>query len=102
VWNYGEGVVRVDTPRAQGAVGFLARAGTIKLKDVTIDCGNEFASAIVISLDGEPLAASRKILVQVVTEDKPYGFTTAGGKIVALGGEPFNVRTSGRSTPLSR
>ncbi|MBM3214095.1 hypothetical protein FJZ36_04190 [Candidatus Poribacteria bacterium] len=90
-WRYGVGIATVDTPRSQGAVGFLAKAGPIALGDVTIECRNEFGSVSVISLDGLPLAESRRILVQTLTEDRPYGFRQEGERIASLGGSPFGV-----------
>ncbi len=91
-WDYKTGLVLVDTPRSQGAAGFLSRAGRIELRNVTIDCKNEFASVLVISLDDEPLATSKKILIQVMTEERPYGFKTEGNRITSLGGMPFGVK----------
>ncbi len=95
-WNYGTGIVTVNTPCAQGACGFLNAAGPIKLADVTIQSGNEYGSVLVISLDGKPLAESGKVLIQAGTEDAPYGFATkkvaTGKEITNLGGYPMNVR----------
>ena len=91
-WDYRQGVVRVDTPRSQAAAGFLAKAGALKLADVTIDCKNEYAAIIVTALDDLPLAKSRKILIQAMTEDRPYGFRAAGGRITNLGAYPFGIR----------
>ena len=91
-WDYGAGTVTIDTPRSQGAAGFLRKAGRVDLSDVTIESGNEFGSVLVISLDGEPLASSRSILVQAVTEEKCYGWKVDNGKITDLGGCPLNVR----------
>jgi hypothetical protein len=91
-WKYGEGVFTINTPRTQAAAGFLSKAGKIELGDITVSCGNEYASVAAVSLDALPLAGSKKILIQVMTEDKPFGFKSAGGKITDLGGSPFNVR----------
>ncbi len=63
VWRYGQGIVIVNSPRSQGAAGFLGRAGPIKLGDVTIESRNEYTAIQVVSLDGQPLSSSRKILV---------------------------------------
>jgi hypothetical protein len=96
LWNYNQGVLCIDAPRAQGATGFLGAAGPIKLGQVTIESANEYGSVLVISLDGKPLAESKRILVQAATEDKPFGFATEPvGKhhrITDLGGYPLNVR----------
>lgn len=95
-WNYREGVLRINTPRAQGATGFLGAAGPIRLSDVQIESANEYGSILVVSLDGQPIAKSGKLLVQVATEDLPYGFATrpAGEhrRITELGGYPLNVK----------
>ncbi len=91
-WRYGDGIALVDTPRSQGAAGFLAQAGRIDLTNLAIECDNEFASVAAVSLDGRPLAGSRRILIQAMTEERPYGFTAEDGRITHLGGRPFGVR----------
>ena len=53
VFDYGDGLFTVNSPRCQGAAGFLDDAGPINLDDLEIDSGNHYASIIVISLDEE-------------------------------------------------
>jgi hypothetical protein len=89
VWNTRTGLARVDTRRSQGATGFLAAAGTIHLADVTIEAHHEFGSILVISLDGQPLSVSKKVLIQATTEDQPYGFRVEDGKIASIGSAPY-------------
>jgi hypothetical protein len=101
LWRFGEGLLTMDTPRAQGAAGFLGEAGAIRLGDVTIDCGNEYAAVIVVSLDDKPLAESRRILVQAMTEEQPYGFRARDGRIEDLGAGPFGVRRIEATVTLS-
>ena len=91
-WDYGKGRITVNTRRSQGAAGFLGQAGRIELADATIECRNEFASILLVSLDGKPLAGSKRILIQAMTEERPYGFRAAAGRIADLGGAPFGVR----------
>ncbi len=96
-WDYGHGVVTIDSPRAQGAGGFLAEMGRIELADIAIESDNEYGTILAVSLDGEPLARSRRILIQAGTEDKTHGFRTEPQgtgfeRIVALGGHPLIVR----------
>ena len=91
-WDYGAGVFSIKTPRAQGVAGFLGKAGKAELGDVTVECRNEFASIVAVSLDGLPLKASKKILLQAMTEEKPFGFAASKGKITDMGSGPFNVR----------
>jgi hypothetical protein len=102
--DYGTGLCTVDTARAQGASGFLDRAGKITLGDVTIRSGNDYATVVLVALDDRPLRASRKILVQTGTSarltgysDKPARFQgdnkqmLQGYEIVATGKPPWRV-----------
>jgi hypothetical protein len=82
----------MNTPRSQGAVGFLQKAGKIELDDVTIESANEFGSVLVTALDDQPLASSKKILIQTITEEKAFGFQAPNGRITNLGAGPLNVR----------
>ena len=92
LWNYGTGLVTVNTPRTQGATGFLAKTGRLELADVVIESNNEFGTVLVTSLDDKPLASSTKILIQTMTEEKPFGWQVRGDRITSLGGYPLNVR----------
>lgn len=103
-WNYGAGVCRMDAPCAQGVVGFLQQGGgRYELGSVTIDSGNEYAAVSVVSLDGEPLASSRRVLVQVGTTARLDGWRTepaefdfqkikiVGERIVNTGSPPWKI-----------
>jgi hypothetical protein len=79
--DYGGGLCTVDSPRAQGACGFLAKAGVIRLSDIAINPRNGYAAVAVVSMDEEPIASSRKILVQVVTSARPTGWKTRVAQI---------------------
>ena len=86
-WDYGRGLCTLDAPRAQGVTGFLRPVGSIKLGDVTIRSENQYATVLVVSLDGTPLARSGRVLVQVGTQARPTGwadhavtFTVDGGR----------------------
>jgi hypothetical protein len=73
-FDYGHGTCTIDAPCAAGASGFLKTHGPFELKSVTIDSRNEYASVLVVSLDGEQLSGSRRILVQVGTRARPTGW----------------------------
>ena len=94
--DYGKGVLAIDSPSAQGASGMLREAGAIDLKGLAIWSGMEIGHIVAVSLDDRPLAESRKILLQVMSEEKNAGFKTepAGPekKIVAAGQDPWMVR----------
>jgi hypothetical protein len=91
LWDYGSGLAIVNTTRTQGIAGFL-KGRKIDLPEVTVECSNEFASVIVTALDEAPLAESKRILIQAMTEEEPYGFGSTGGTITNLGGGPLGVR----------
>jgi hypothetical protein len=105
VLDHGSGLCTVDTPRAQGACGFLAKAKAIRLSDIAIRSHNGYAAVAVVSMDGEPIASSRKILVQVGTSARPDGWKTRtaefpgedgktvlkGFQIVSIGTAPWRV-----------
>jgi len=102
--DYGMGLCTLNTAKAQGASGFLSKAGEIKLEDATIRSNNEYATLILVSMDDQPLKSSRKILVQVGTSARLTGwkakstnFKGDGGKmikgfeIVSTGLPPWRV-----------
>ena len=95
--DYGQGVLRIDAPSAQGVSGNLKIAGRVRLGDLTIESPLELGHVVAVSLDGVPIVRSRKILLQAMSEEKPAGFRTeagAGGtkRIVSLGSDPWLVR----------
>ena len=106
LWDYGRGLVTINAPAAQGATGFLAKAGAVELADVAVSSANEYGSVLVVSMDSRPLATSARILVQVMTEDTNCGWTTrdSGGTktITDLGGPPIIVRNVAGTVTLKR
>ncbi len=102
--NYGVGLCTLDTPRAQGAAGFLAEAGgEVRLTDAVIRSGNDYAAVTLVALDDKPLRESEKVLVQIGTIMRPTGWTTKpatftegkttyrGEKIINTGKMPWRV-----------
>jgi len=77
-WDFNRGLAVIDTPCTQGAAGFLAKAGSVATANLKIQVTNEFATAVAVSLDGRPIAQSKKVLLQVVTQDQPVGFREEG------------------------
>lgn len=107
VLDYGVGLCRMDAPKAQGVTGFLKSAGgRFRLTDVTIASENEYATVSVVSMDDEPLARSRRILVQVGTtarltgwevRDAEFAFqkqTIRGKQIVNTGKPPWRIENT--------
>ncbi|MFN4242518.1 MAG: hypothetical protein ACK4PI_04695 [Tepidisphaerales bacterium] len=106
--DHRRGVLTVDAPKLQAVGGFLKGAGgEFRTADVTFRSDNEYATLGVVPLDDQPIAASRKLLVQVGTTARLSGWTTrperfrAGGRdddpevdgevIVATGSPPWLV-----------
>jgi hypothetical protein len=104
-FDYGHGVCRVDAPKAQGVSGFLSGIPEHLLSAVKIESKNEYATVLVVPLDDRELRSSGKILVQVTTLCRPYGWrestaefqsqdkkrTFRGKRIDDTGSVPWNV-----------
>jgi hypothetical protein len=96
--DYGLGLLRLATPMAQGAVGFLEDAGEQTFEDLAITSPMHYASVLLVAMDDQPLAQSERMLLQVVTEDQNYGWRTTGGDdggmrtITDMGAAPIQVR----------
>lgn len=104
-WDYHKGLVTVNAPKAQGACGFLRQAGTLRLRDVTVKAEMEYGSLLLVPLDGQALRTSRKMLLQVMSEDTNYGWSAPGSgkrEIKSLGTAPINVRRFGGTVTLTR
>lgn len=86
--DYGVGLSRLDTPKAQGACGFFKQAGPVDLKDVAIRSTNSYAAVLVVPLDDQPLAQSRRVLVQVTTAARPTGWATSEAEFAEGPGKP--------------
>ena len=106
-----KGIFIMDTSKAQGVTGFLKRNGVQKTADVTFDSQNEYATAIVVSLDDEPLTTSKKILVQTTTTSRPFGWKTEEttherdgkpiNRIVDTGTPPWSVANTHMTITLN-
>jgi len=106
LWDYGVGVCTLSAPKAQGATGFLKQAGPVPLSDLEIRCGNDYATVLAVALDDQPLAASKRVLVQVGTTERPTGWKTRpvtlqegdrareGEEVVSFGGPPWRIRNA--------
>jgi hypothetical protein len=95
--DYGKGLLTLNAPAAQGLSGDLRAAGTADLADLTIRSGMDLGHVVAVSLDGRPLANSRRVLLQVMSEERATGFTTepvkpGTHKIVGIGRDPWLVR----------
>jgi len=105
LWDYGHGLATIDAPAAQGATGFLANAGAIGLGDVKIVSGMEYGSLLLVAMDDQPIKTSRKLLLQVMSEDNNTGWSAPGKglrTIVDVGGPPIVVKNFEGKVSLKR
>ncbi len=91
-WEYGKGILAVDSPRFAALGGFLRAAGPLTVGGFEIRSDNEYASIAIVSLDGLELSKSKRILVQCMTEEKLFGWREKNGRIENLGATPMLVR----------
>lgn len=95
--DYGKGVLLINAPSAQGISGHLKAAGPTMLGDIEVASDLELGHIVAVSLDGQPLGTSSRILLQAMTEEKPTNFTTepAGDgvfRITNIGQDPWLIR----------
>lgn len=92
-WDWDRGLVTIHGPAAQGMTGFLSKAGKVELPDVVLESPMEYGSILLVPLDGQPLVNSGKILLQVMSEERPHRWETAdsdaeGLRAITNTGEP--------------
>ena len=61
------GIETIDTPKSQAVMGWVGKRA-LRLTDVTFDLETPKATVAVTSLDGQPIASSKKMLVTVVAQ----------------------------------
>lgn len=96
-WDYGVGIATVNTPKAQGAAGFLGAKDRVALADITIAMKNDYGTVLVVALDDQPIGQSQRLLIQCTTVDQPYGWKTSAseglnGTIEQSGGAPWGMQ----------
>lgn len=95
--DYEKGLLTINSPAAQGVSGNLKAAGAVALNDLRIESELDNGHIILVSLDGEPLAKSKRMLLQAMSEERATGFATeeAGNgvkKITSIGRDPWQVK----------
>ncbi|HYE30721.1 MAG TPA: hypothetical protein VEH27_04790 [Methylomirabilota bacterium] len=95
--DWGQGLLTINAPQAQGVSGHLQAAGAKALADIVVESPLELGHIIVIPLDNQPLAKSARMLVQVMSEEQNSGWKTeptidGKKKIVSIGQDPWTIR----------
>ena len=98
VLDYRDGLLKINAPQVQGVSGNLKAAREIELNDVSIASELDNAHVVVAALDAQPIAQSRRMLLQVMSEERPTGFTAEDAgvgikRITNIGRDPWQVRT---------
>jgi hypothetical protein len=86
VRDFVRGLLTVDTPRSQIAVGQLT-GGAIALADITVDSGLTAGAVAVQSLDGQPISASGKIMISLTARATPLAMDQVAYAVEPLAGE---------------
>lgn len=105
--DYGKGLLTLNAPAAQGVSGNLRDAGTAELKDISVTSGMELGHVMAVSLDDRPIETSRRILLQVMSEEKAADFKSQEQKdgvkkIVSIGHDPWLVKQFEGTVRLKR
>ncbi len=95
--DWGRGILTINAPMVQGASGNLSSAGEISLSDVTLAIPRDVAHVVLLSLDDLPLSKSKRMLLQVMTEEKATGYQSESlgnrrHRITSIGTNPWLVR----------
>ncbi len=105
-WDWGQGVVTLAAPSAQGVVGYLRGSGRIDLPDFTVDSPLDYGSVLLVALDDQPIRSSSRLLLQVASEELPSHWATdpesGRRKIVQRGAPPLLVREFAGTIRLRR
>ncbi len=72
-WDYGKGIYTIDAPAVQAAVGFLGRVKRTTLSSLEVETAMPFLNVCLVALDERPLAESKRMLLQVMPEQKQFG-----------------------------
>ncbi|MBI1332862.1 MAG: hypothetical protein GC165_08280 [Armatimonadetes bacterium] len=86
-FDYGKGVCKLDAPMAQGFVAKGPGAIRVQTSSMTAVMQSSFGSLVVVSLDNQPIATSKKVLVQFNTEARPSGWKERPTTIKLDGGK---------------
>ena len=96
--DYEKGLLTINAPAAQGLSGNLKAAGAVELNDLRLASELDNGHLILVALDGQPISQSRRMLLQVMSEEQATGFATEDAgqgvrKITNIGRDPWQVKT---------
>ncbi len=104
--DYAQGLLTINAPAAQGASGNLKAAGQVRLGDLVLESPLDNVHIVVVSLDDRPLRTSKRMLLQVMSEEQNSGWKIVpqGGLnlIESIGHDPWRVRSLAGTVRLTR
>jgi hypothetical protein len=95
--DYGKGILVINAPRAQGVSGLIHAVDRIETQNLSIGPDMDLGQIIAVPLDNQSLARSRKILLQVMSEEKASEFQTEAvengvKRVTNIGRDPWLVK----------
>jgi hypothetical protein len=105
LWDYQNGLVTLSAPQAQGVTGFLSKAGEQTLPALKVRADLGYGAVVLVALDQQPLATSRRMLLQVMSEEQNLGWKTTGAPrktIQSVGSAPLTIRNLAGQVSLLR
>jgi hypothetical protein len=87
----------INADKVQGVSGNLASRQSIALRDITIVSPMDLAHIVLVSLDNRPISESKRMLLQIMSEEKTTQFQTEPAedglhRIINIGRDPWRVR----------
>jgi len=105
LWDYQRGLVTVNAPQVQGVTGFLRQAGVQELPQMRVSAEMDYGTVLLVALDNQPLKTSRRMLLQVMSEEQNFGWKTSGKPrktIESIGNSAIAVRNLAGKIALRR
>ncbi len=93
-------LAKIDTPFVQGVAAHFDAAALHTLSSSAYQSANSYGAVMTVSMDGQPLASSRKVLVQFATRSRPTGWKQAPATLTVegQGAQPgFELKDFGRA-----
>jgi len=98
--NWKDAVFRVDAPQAQVMVATRHQPEPVTTQDLSFTTDLDVFSLMCVALDGRPLHTSRRMLLQVMSEERNSGFSaerlpddpSQRWRIQSVGTDPWEVR----------
>lgn len=106
--DYGKGILKINAPRVEAISGDLRAAGPSRMTVLSVDSSLDLGHVILVSLDGQPLNLSRRMLLQVMTEERNTDWQQQrvgnDGKyrVLNIGKDPWRFKAIKGSVRLNR